>query len=138
MATLDALATAVYARLQTIANATGYWGTVDPAPPTMSALDLRVRPYWVLHTGGGRHGGGRISGDVDERVFSFQVSAVTGDFSALPKLVDALEATLLGWRPFPTSGRCRPPLGYDPGPARVDRGETLPRSFLPLLFEIPN
>lgn len=138
MATRVQLATAVEARLRTIANVAGYIGKVDPAPPTIDAQDLRVRPYWVLHTGVGRPEDQRITGDLVGSDWSFIVTAAAGRPGDLNRLFDAVVDTLSGWRPFVETSRCWLDADYTPDMPPWDTDVTPARVFLPMRFKIHN
>jgi hypothetical protein len=136
MATRVQLADATEARLRTIPGPAGYRGQVSPTPPTISADDLRVLPYWVLWAGAGAPADERFGGDRGGNDWSFQVTCVAGVEDHLPQLVDDVIGILSGWRPFAETGRCWPPLGYDPGPPRPDNGKTPVRYVVPLRFVV--
>lgn len=136
MATRAQLATATEARLRTIQNVTGYRGKVDPSPPTISATDLRVRPYWVLQTGPGQPNDARMTGDLVGVDWAFKVTVAAGRPEDLDQLFDAVDATLNGWLPFAETSRCWQDVDYTPGTALWDTDVTPARVFLPLQFHI--
>lgn len=136
MRTRVELATATDERLRGLDGPSGYRGIVPATPPTISANDMRVLPYWVLWAGAGAGADERLGGDRGGNDWSFQVTCVTGVEDHLPRLVDDVVDLLSGWRPFPDTGRCWPPLGYDPGPPRPDLGKTPIRYVVPLRFVI--
>jgi hypothetical protein len=136
MATRQQLADATEERLRTLTGPAGYRGLVSQTPPTISADDLRVLPYWVLWAGAGADADERLGGDRAGNDWSFQVSCVAGVEDHLPQLVDDVTDLLSGWRPFDDTGRCWPPLGYDPGPPRPDNGKTPVRYVVPLRFVV--
>lgn len=136
MATRAQLAAATEARLRTIANVTGYLGDVNPAPPTISPTDLRVRPYWVLHTGAGRPTDERLTGDLVGAEWPFIVTVAAGRAGDLNPLIDAVDGTLSGWRPYAETTRCWMDVDYSPDNALWDRDVAPPRVFLPLRFKI--
>lgn len=130
------MAAVTEARLRTIENIAGYRGDVNPPPPTISATDLRVRPYWVLHTGPGRPDDERMTGDLAGTEWAFKLTAAAGRPEDLDRLFDVIDATLAGWRPFPSTSRCWQDADYTPDTALWDRDVTPPRVFLPLRFTI--
>lgn len=138
MVTRVELADLTEARLRTLAGPAGYRGMVPTTPPTISADDLRVLPYWVLWAGTGAGADARLGGDRGGNDWSFQVTCVAGVEDHLPQLVDDVTYLLSGWRPVnePNVGRCWPPLGYDPGSPRPDLGKTPVRYVVPLRFVI--
>lgn len=138
MVTRTQLATLTEARLRTLPNVAGYLNTLPETPPTISADDLRVRPYWVLHTGAGQAADRRTSGDIAGLTWGFKLDAVVGDPAHFAPLVDALDTLLSGWRPLADvdTSRCWLDDTVDPGEARTDRSQTPPRIWTPLYFQI--
>jgi hypothetical protein len=124
----------------TIPNVTVYKRLVAPAPPTISANDLRVKPYVVLHPSAGVTGPDeRLGGDRVGLAETFQLSCVAGEEKALDLLVDAITARFDEWRPALAApydvvvlGRCR--MLNDPGPSRRDDDVAPPRFWTPLIY----
>ncbi|CAI9417368.1 hypothetical protein [Nocardioides sp. T2.26MG-1] len=144
-------------RLQSVTNATGYVGQIgaknglDPTvaapadPPTKSATDLRVKPYFILEPGIGAPLAGEASagGPVDafrDDDAPWTVRAAAGDVSDLLALVDRIDAALNGWTPDPgvagvIAGPLVPQPGYRP-PLLSDNGVAPPRFFTPLQYRL--
>lgn len=146
---------AVAERLTGVTNATGYVGAIGamnglpgvtstPAqPPTKSADDKRVQPYFVLYPG--------IGGTVDEQDladtlvdidYPVAITAAAGDVNDLLALVDRITALLWRWAPTdlpPVAGRAvvAGPLRYPPGyapPLLTDAAFTPARQYTQLQF----
>lgn len=132
----------------TIPNVTTYvrkvglvLGEDDPVPPpTISADDLRVRPYLVIYPSPGGPGSDeRLGGDIVDLATTFQLTCATGDESAIDPFVDIVTDLFDEWRPVLPApyenvilGRCR--LLNDPGPARRDDDESPSRFWTPLIY----
>lgn len=147
---------AVATRLTGVANATGYLGQIGaknglpgitgtPAdPPTKSATDLRVKPYFVLEPGVGAPttGDGSIAGpfdpfrDLDD---PFTIRAAGGDVQDVLALVDRIDDLLHGWVPVVGGGwKCGPVVpqpGYSPQ-LLPDVGVAPTRFFTPLQYRL--
>ena len=87
-----------------------------------------------------RRTGVRTRREIDEERYALK--ALRGDFSGLPpdaprNRVTRVDAAFYRWTPVIEGLSCgpfRPPLGYDPGPVRVDVTITPHRPFLPLQY----
>jgi len=150
---------AVAARLTGVTYATGYLGQVGARnalpgvedtpsePPTKSAKDLRVQPYFILEPGiGGPHEGeasaaGPVDAfrDIDD---PFTVRAAGGDVQDVLALVDRINALLYppgGWVPIVGGGwKCGPIIpqpGYRP-PLLPDHSSPPTRWFAPLQYRL--
>lgn len=130
------LASLIKAQLVTITGVSGYRGQPPKTPPTLAPDDMRVKPYWVLHTGAGAPDDERLGGEIAGIAYTFSVTAAVGVEDHLDQLVDDIHAVLSGWRPDPSTSRCWPPFGLEVGPPRIDDGKTPPRFWLPLPFVI--
>lgn len=131
-----ALVQAVTARV-TVPNVTFYLVTVPQTPPTISADDLRVRPYVTLHPGGGLPSTDRNQADdVVEHAWTFQLNVVAGDPRAVAPMADLFAGRLEGWQPVddPEVGRCRQLV--DLGNALTDHAVAPPRFWLPLIYQV--
>lgn len=136
---------AIAARLQTVTNATGYYGQVGRLltgqtghePETKSATDLRIQPYFVLFPGAGNDGPDPDLGDCNvDLTLAVQVTAVAGDIEDLLALVDRVDAVLHRWSPIipaHVSGRMERPPGFAP-PVLPDRAYAPERLFVPLQY----
>lgn len=154
------LTLAVAERAAGVTNATGYLGKVGALyglpgvtstpddPPTKSATDLRVKPYYVLFPSAGTpdtdDGGERsAAGPYDEFVdldWPVQITAVAGDLQDLLALVDRVHARFYRWTPsgLPDGVRCGPfgvPDGWNPG-VLTDTQFTPHRLYLPLRYQL--
>lgn len=148
---LRVLEQVVDARLKEIANVTVYLRQVghvlgSPSvtdPPTISADDLRVRPYVVQHPSPGSRGTDqRLAGMVVDRRWSTQLTCVVGDAEALGPLVDAVEGKFNEWRPVlpaPYNVTVMPSWftrSFDPGPSQKDDDITPSRFYVPLIYDL--
>lgn len=143
------LARAVGTRLLDVTNATGYYGQIGaknaltegdaaPAtPPTKSATDLRVAPYFILEPGVGRPGDevdmGDTLVDIDQPI---TVRAAAGDVDDLLALIERIDACLFRWAPTVDGLQCGPlryPPGYEP-PLLPDMTVQPSRLFSPLQY----
>jgi hypothetical protein len=143
------LGLAIATRLTSVTNATGYLGQIGaknglpgvedtPAdPPTKTATDLRVKPYFILFPGLGRRPGeidlAESINDLDQLV---RVTAAGGDVQDVLALVDRIDALLFRWSPTVTGVRCGPlrlPPGYDP-PLLTDESVPPTRHYVPLQY----
>lgn len=125
------------AKLAPIPNLSIYPGEVEKTPPTISADDLRVKPYIVLHPSPGYPSlDVRLDGTHVGLTWGFQITCVSGISFDVLSIVDVVDAALDGWRPDPSMGRCRLNPDVDPGPVRSDIGQTPTRFWIPLLYVI--
>lgn len=144
-----ALALAVATRLVGVTHATGYLGQIGAKnglpsvadtpdkPPTKSATDLRVAPYFILEPGVGRPGDevdlGDTLVDLDQPL---TVRAAAGDIEDLLALIDRIDARLFRWAPTVDGVVCAPlrlPPGYTP-PLLLDQSVTPARHYSPLQY----
>ena len=132
------LTAAAKARLDTVADATKWLGEPDFPLPLVPGSDGRVRPYVILWPGPGTPSAEQnltdTSVDLD---WLIQITCAAGYVDALQALVSRVDAAFYRWQPdIPgyVCGRFKPPEGYDPGPARLDRTVTPHRPFLPLQY----
>lgn len=155
-----ALSDAIAARAVGVTSATGYLGQISaknglpgvvdtPAdPPTKTADDLRVKPYFVLFPGAGEPGiEDSVGGSADTFVdldWPIAITAAAGDITDLLALVDRIHNRFFRWSPgllqTPTSGdfltgHLSVPAGYRPG-VLTDRNVTPNRLYVPMLFEL--
>lgn len=133
------LVTAVETRANTISNVEVYESKVPDTVPTISADDLRVRPYIVHYPAAGQPG---IEEDLEGRdidlAWTFQLTCVAGRRDDALALIDAVTAKFQMWWPDLeglTFSRCR--QLNDPGPIRRDDAEFPPRYWLPLVYGLP-
>lgn len=127
----------VEAKLNEINGLTVYRSEVEDQPPRYPDSD-RVAPYAVLYPFPGKPGpGGDLAGVSDDLDYGCQVTVAAGFVRDCEAAVDAvhqklyrLSLTVAGV----VFGQLIPPPGYDPGPIRVDRSISPPRSSLPLQY----
>jgi hypothetical protein len=151
-----ALAGAVASRAVGVTNATGYLGQIGamnglptvvntPAdPPTKTADDLRVKPYFILFPGAGEPGTEEsAAGSADTFVdldWPIQITAAAGDIDDLLGLVDRIHNRFFRWSPGKLgtdvfTGHLRVPPSYRPG-VLTDKTVTPYRLYVPLLFQL--
>lgn len=134
---VKALADAVYTRLQTVANATGYQGEAIDVP-LLPNSDGRAAPYWVLGASPGTPSDQVDLGDtVVDKDWLFQVTIAAGEIADLQALYDRVDAALFRWVATVNGvvcGPCKPPLGFSPGPIQLDRSVIPHRPFLALQY----
>lgn len=124
----------------TIPNVTTYLRQPAPAPPTINADDLRVKPYLVIHPSpGGPSEDARLGGEVVGKNFSFQLTCAVGDETALEVLIDAVTSRFDEWHPVLPSPYDVLPIGRfrllnDVGPSRRDQDIKPPRFWVPLIY----
>lgn len=129
----------VVANANTIPNVTVYNGGITSTPPTISADDLRVRPYVVAYAGAGRPGfDQRLAGNDTGLAWGFQLKCVTGRPEDLDPLIDAVTARFQLWRPTAGTSRelTRARQVNDPPPAQEDEAETPPRFWTALVYQL--
>lgn len=128
---------AIDARLRTLAGVTVYRGEVPDQPPRYPDSD-RVAPYVVHYPFPGNPGpGGDLAGSSDDLGYTTQVTCAAGFMEDCERLVDRVHQLLFHWSPTVANlvlGWLDPPPGFSPGPIRVDRSITPPRSSLPLQY----
>ena len=149
------LALEVATRLVGVTNATGYLGQIGaehglpgvtgtPATPPVKVPgnDLRVRPYFIVEPGIGRHGDEADLADtwvdLDQ---PFTIRAAAGDVEDLLALVDRIDQLLWRWSPGVLEGPdgpvvcgpMQPPPGFDP-PLLPDAIVQPPRMYAPLQY----
>ena len=131
-----ALSDAAWARLQTVPNATHYKGLAVNVP--ILADDDHLAPYTVLYPGAGTPDLEDDLADTAEGLdWLIQITCVAGYIDDLMGLVSRVDAAFYRWTPVVDGLVCgvmRPPTGYDPGPAPLDRNVNPPRPFLPLQY----
>lgn len=133
------LANTVEARVKTLTGVTVYRGEITSTPPTISADNLRVKPYVILHSASGRPGPEEdLCGDDADLVWSFQLKCVAGYSTDCDGLVDRVAALFeRWWIPIDsalTSSRCR--QLNDLGIANRDDDVSPPRFWFPLVYVI--
>lgn len=150
------IAVAVATRLVGVTNATGYFGQISaknglptgptpPAtPPSKSATDNRVAPYFIVEPGAGAPTGEADLGDtyVDAETL-FTIRAAAGDIQDLLALIERIDARLYRWSPGVITtadgpvvcGPLRPPASYVP-PLLLDQTMQPPRHFAPLQYQL--
>jgi hypothetical protein len=129
---------AVFARLKTVVGLNVYRSEVDDQPPQISSDDPRVAPYVVLYPFPGNPGGDLADASVDLD-YTCQVTCAAGYSADCEHLVDVVHPLLYTWTPAVAGvvlGYFKPPLGYDPGPVRIDRTIAPPRFSVPLQFRL--
>ena len=118
-------------------------GAIAPVgyePPTKSATDLRVQPYYVLRPGTGDSVEESLGLCDGGTVVPFTVTAAAGDLDDLLALIDGIEDALLRWIPTLAGhgfGPVRHPLGWVSPPVLPDRSVTPERLYLPLDYQLP-
>lgn len=151
------LGRAVATRLVGVTNATGYFGQIGAlnglpgvtgtpkSPPTKSADDLRVTPYFIVEPGvGGRRDETDLCDSFIDLDYPVTIRAAAGDVEDLLALVDRIDGLLNRWSPGVLdgpdgpvlTGRMGTPPGYDP-PVLPDTGVTPPRQYVPLQYVLP-
>lgn len=133
-----ALIDVVLARLNTVANATGWLMKPDGPVSTKSGTTGVVQPHWILYPSAGTPGPELDLGDtVVDLDQVLQVTCVTGDPEDLAALVTRVDAALYRWTPTVAGlvcGPLRPPPGFDPGPAREGTAVKPSRFWVPLQY----
>jgi hypothetical protein len=134
------LTTVVDDRLKTLTGVTVYRGEVPDQPPKLEDGSGRVAPYVVHYPFPGKPGpGGDLAGESDDLEYTTQVSCAAGYVQDCEYLVDRVHQLMFRWTPSVAGvvlGQFVPPPGYDPGPVRVDRTISPPRSSLPLQYRL--
>jgi len=140
------LSDAVVARLGTLPGVTVYKGEVPDAPPVIEAGGFpdaagRVAPYVVIYGSAGTPNTSQADlGDAaDDLDWGVQVTVAAGYEDDCLHTVDRVHTALYRWAPTGlgagiVAGGLRPPVGFDPGPARIDNDVQPPRFWLPLLY----
>lgn len=127
----------VEAQLNTVAGLKVYRAEVPDQPPRMVDSD-RVAPYAVLYPFPGNPGPGGDLGNVsDDLDYTCQVTVAAGFVQDCEAMVDKVHNKMYLFTPTVAGavlGQMIPPVGYDPGPIRIDRTITPPRSSLPLQY----
>lgn len=132
------LADAVEARLRDqLADIVGYQGEAVDVPLAAGG-DGRVVPYWVLHVSPGTPTDQLDLADtVVDLDWGFQITCAGGASADVQALMSDVDAVIFRWRPVLAGlvcGPCKPPLGFDPGPIRLDRSVTPHRPVVPLQY----
>ena len=151
------LARAVATRLVGVTNATGYLGQIGAlnslpgvtgtpkSPPTKSADDLRVTPYFIVEPGiGGRRDETDLADTFTDLDYPVTIRAAAGDIEDLLALVDRIDVLLNRWSPGVLDGPdgpvlcgpMAPPVGYV-AQLIQDNAVTPPRQFAPLQYVLP-
>lgn len=114
----------------------GYLGEAGDVPRIDSVG--HVQRYWVLHPTPGTPVTDQdlagISVDID---WTFQLTLAAGFNRDVIGLLDDLKPLFHRWAPTVAGYVCswlEPPLGFDPGPPRLDRDVKPYRPFLPLQY----
>lgn len=138
-----ALTNSVQSRL-TVARLTVYRGEVKPKPPVIQTDGAddpsgRVGPYAVIYPSPGTPSpaGQDYADSYTSLDWLVQITVAAGWGEDLDEAVDLVDGRLLGWAPEIDGIACdglRPPLGFDPGPARRDESVEPPRHWLPLQY----
>jgi len=134
-----------------VTNATGYVGQIGamnglpgventPAdPPTKTAHDLRVRPYFVLFPGAGTPGEEiDLAETVEDLDWPLRITAAGSDVDDVLALVDRIHNRFFRWTPTVEGFICGPlrvPGGYE-APLLPDRKVEPHRLFVPLLYQL--
>jgi len=130
---------AVVQVLQALPSLTVYRSEVPDQPPKMPDSD-RVAPYAVLYPFPGKPGpGGDLAGVSNDLDYGCQITVAAGYSQDCEAAVDRVHGAMYLLSPVVNGvvlGQFRPPIGYDPGPIRVDRTITPPRSSLPLQYRL--
>lgn len=128
---------AVEAQLNTVPGLRVYRVEVEDQPPRMVDSD-RVAPYAVLYPFPANPGpGGDLANAADDLDYTCQVTVAAGFAQDCEATADRVHAKMYLFTPTVAGvvlGQLVPPPGYDPGPIRVDRTITPPRSSLPLQY----
>lgn len=131
---------AVIAELKTLpglGDANIFRAEVPEQPPRM-VDSPRVGRYVVVYPFPGAYGpGDDLADSSDDIDYGVQVTCAAGFTTDCEALVDDVKGALYGFIPVVENlvmGPLKPPPGYDPGPIRVDRTITPPRSSLPLQY----
>lgn len=128
---------AIVQRLNTIPGVKIYRVEVEDQPPRMVDSD-RVAPYAVLYPFPGNPGpGGDLGNTSDDLDYTCQITVAAGFATDCEAAVDKVHQKMYLFTPTIAGvvlGQLIPPPGYDPGPIRIDRTITPPRSSLPLQY----
>lgn len=128
---------AVKARAQTLASCQVFVGEVDAPIATLANSD-RAGRYVVIYPFGATDGPdinlAEAGGDIG---YGFQVNCAAGFPSDAEFLVDQVRGLFNRWTPTVSGmvvGMFRPPVGYQPGPLRINEAVQPARFWMPMQF----
>lgn len=132
------LTTVARVQLDTVTGATKWLGEPSSPLPLVPRSDGRVQPYVILWPSPGTPSAEQNMADTSVDLdWLIQITCAAGYLADLLALVNRVDAAFYRWQPVIDGYACgpfKPPTGYDPGPARLDRSVTPHRPFLPLQY----
>lgn len=131
----------VWARAQALSGINWYRSEVPDHPPALPDSD-RVAAYAVLYPFPGKPGDpsqGDLAGAGRDIDWGGQITVAAGFSEDCEHAVDLVFGHFYHWAPVIDGvavGWLTPPVGYDPGPVRIDRSVLPPRFSVPLQYRL--
>lgn len=133
-----ALTSEAMTQLHTVTNASVWLGEPNLPLPLVPGSDGRVKPYVILWPSPGTPADERDVADTAVDLdWTIQLTCAAGTLDDLQGLVSRVDAAFYRWQPVIDGLVCgpfKPPPGFDPGPARLDRDFTPHRPYVPLQY----